>query len=87
LLNYEASLREPYYVQNIQVPRPAGAPRTRLATGAKIEYKLSETTTVSFNTAYNWFHETNDTRAMLLGTTAAVANFRPGYTSFLQEVL
>ncbi len=87
LANYQSVLTEPYYVQNITVPRPAGAPRTRLATGAKIEYKLSDRTTLSLNSAYNWFHETNDTRAMLLGTTAAVANFRPGYTSFFEEVL
>jgi iron complex outermembrane recepter protein len=87
LANYQSVLTEPYYVQNITVPRPAGAPRTRLATGAKIEYKLSDHTTLALNSAYNWFHETNDTRAMLLGTTAAVANFRPGYTSFFEEVL
>ena len=87
LATYQGVLTEPYYVQNITVPRPAGAPRTRLATGAKIDYKLSEHTTLSLNTAYNWFHETNDTRAMVLGTTAAVANFRPGYTSFFEEVL
>ncbi len=87
LANYQGVLTEPYYVQNITVPRPAGAPRTRLATGAKIEYKLSDRTTLSFNTAYNWFHETNDTRAMLLGTTAVATNFRPGYTSFLEEVV
>lgn len=87
LATYQSALVEPYYTQNITVPRPAGAPRTRLATGAKIEYKLSENTVLSFNTAYNWFHETNDTRAMVLGTTAAVANFRPGYTSYFQEVL
>ena len=87
LATYQSVLTEPYYTQNITVPRPAGAPRTRLATGAKLEYKLSENTVLSFNTAYNWFHETNDTRAMVLGTTAAVANFRPGYTSFFQEVL
>ena len=87
LATYQSVLTEPYYTQNITVPRPAGAPRTRLATGAKIEYKLSETTVLSLNTAYNWFHETNDTRAMVLGTTAAVTNFRPGYTSYFQEVL
>lgn len=87
LLNYQTALVEPYYIQNVSVPRPAGAPRTRLATGAKIDYKLSERTTISFNTAYNWFHETNDTRAMLLGTTASVANFRPGYSGHLTEVL
>jgi TonB-dependent receptor len=87
LANYQTSLAEPYYVTNVTVPRPAGAPRTRLATGAKLEFKVSDTTTVSLNSAYNWFHETNDTRAMLLGTSAAVANFRPGYTSFFQEVV
>ena len=87
LANYQGVLTDPYYVTNITVPRPAGAPRTRLATGAKIEYKLSESTTLSLNTAYNWFHETNDTRAMLLGTTAVATNFRPGYTSFFEEVL
>jgi len=87
LATYQNVLTEPYYVQNITVPRPAGAPRTRLATGAKVEYKWSDYTTFSLNTAYNWFHETNDTRAMVLGTTANVANFRPGYTSFFQEVL
>jgi TonB-dependent receptor len=87
LMNYQSALVEPYYIQNATVPRPAGAPRTRLATGAKIDYKLSERTTLSFNSAYNWFHETNDTRAMLVGTTANVANFRPGYTGYLTEVL
>lgn len=87
LATYQSVLTEPYYTQNITVPRPAGAPRTRLATGAKLEYKLSERTVLTLNTAYNWFHETNDTRAMVLGTTAAVANFRPGYTSFFEEVL
>ena len=87
LATYQSVLTEPYYTQNITVPRPAGAPRTRLATGAKIEYKLNENTVLSFNTAYNWFHETNDTRAMVLGTTASVANFRPGYTNYFEEVL
>jgi len=87
LATYQSVLTEPYFTQNITVPRPAGAPRTRLATGAKIEYKLSANTVLSFNTAYNWFHETNDTRAMVLGTSAAVANFRAGYTSYFQEVL
>lgn len=87
LATYQNVLTEPYYTQNITVPRPAGAPRTRMAAGAKIDYKLSANTTLSLNTAYNWFHETNDTRAMVLGTTAAVANFKPGYTSFFEEVI
>ncbi len=41
LLNYQPVLTEPYYVLNVNVPRPAGAPRTRLAAGAKIDYKES----------------------------------------------
>jgi iron complex outermembrane receptor protein len=87
LATYQGVLTEPYFVQNITVPRPAGAPRTRFALGAKVDYKFSARTTMSLNTAYNWFHETNDTRAMVLGTSAAVTNFRPGYTSFFEEVL
>ncbi len=87
LLNYQSALVDPYYIQNVSVPRPAGAPRTRLATGAKVDYKLSDRTTISLNSAYNWFHETNDTRAMLLGTSANVANFAPGYTGYRTEVL
>jgi TonB-dependent receptor len=39
-----------------------GATRSRLATGAKIMYKWSEETTISFNNVYNFFHENNDTR-------------------------
>ena len=32
LATYQSVLTEPYYTQNITVPRPAGAPRTRLGT-------------------------------------------------------
>ncbi|MSU48683.1 MAG: TonB-dependent receptor [Opitutus sp.] len=77
----------PAYINSINVPRPAGAPRTRVAFGGKVDYKLSERTILTLNTSYNWFHETNDTRALALATGAAVANFRPGFTSTLQEVL
>ncbi|MES2696919.1 MAG: carboxypeptidase regulatory-like domain-containing protein, partial [Verrucomicrobiota bacterium] len=84
---YQQTLTEPYYVTSVTIPRPAGAPRTRLATGAKIQYKLSENTVLSLNSTYNWFHESNDTRAMAIGTSAVATNFRAGYTSFLQEVL
>lgn len=87
LAAYQPVLTDPYYLTSITVPRPAGAPRTRLATGAKIQYLLTENTVLTLNTAYNWFHETNDTRAMVIGTSASAANFRPGYTSFFQEVL
>jgi iron complex outermembrane recepter protein len=51
----------PAYTQQVQ-RRVEGATRTRLASGAKIDYKWSEFTTLSFSTSYNFFHENNDTR-------------------------
>ncbi len=87
LMNYQNVLTDPYYTYSVNVPRPAGAPRTRLATGAKVEYRLSPRTTFALNTTYNWFHETNDTRSMTLSTSQAVANFRPGYTNDFSEIL
>lgn len=87
LLNYQAVLTDPYYVTSVQAPRPAGAPRTRLATGAKFDYKLSERTVISLNTFLNFFHENNDTRILTQATTALASNYRPGYTSYFQEVL
>lgn len=51
----------PAYTQQVQ-RRVEGATRTRLASGAKIDYKWSEQTTLSFSTSYNFFHENNDTR-------------------------
>ena len=48
-----------------------GATRSRLATGAKIMYKWSEETTISFNNVYNFFHENNDTRFHTLNAAFA----------------
>jgi iron complex outermembrane receptor protein len=87
LLAYQNTGPGPAYISSVNVPRPAGAPRTRLAFGGKVDYKLSERTVLTLNTSYNWFHETNDTRALALATGASVANFRPGFSSTLQEVL
>jgi len=87
LFNYQPTLTEPYFVTTANAPRPAGAARTRLSGGMKMDYKLSDRTTLSFNSAFNWFHESNDTRTNQLTTTASIANFAPGYTSFFQEVL
>lgn len=87
LMNYQNTLADPYYIYSVAVPRPAGAPRTRLATSGKVEFKLSDRTTFALNTSYNWFHENNDTRQMLWQTSQNVANFAPGYTNTFTEVL
>jgi iron complex outermembrane recepter protein len=67
----------PAYTQQVQ-RRVSGATRTRLASGAKIDYKWSEFTTVSFSTSYNFFHENNDTRTNNLAyTLPSAANTNP----------
>lgn len=87
LMSYEAALKDNPYIYSVQVPRPAGAPRTRLALGAKIDYKVSDSTVLTFNALCNFFHENNDTRIFTQLTTQAVTNFKPGYTSTFEEVL
>ena len=67
----------PTYTQQVQ-RRVSGAIRTRVATGAKIDYRWSERTTISFSTSYNFFHENNDTRSNNLAyTLPAAANTNP----------
>ena len=41
-----------------------GATRSRIATGLKLDYRLSESTTFTLNTSYNFFHENNDNDRM-----------------------
>ena len=49
-----------------------GTARGRVATGAKVDYKLSERTVITLNTSYNFFHENNLSPTMAL-TTVGVA--------------
>src|SRR6185503_5914322 len=77
-----------------------GATRSRVALGAKLDYKWSERTIVTLNTSWNFFHENNDTRNQTLATTATttVANvdangnrvsgglIKPGYTATLTQI-
>src|SRR5688572_11470725 len=56
----------PVYTQQVQ-QRVSGATRTRLASGAKIDYKWSEFTTLSFSTSYNFFHENNRSEERRVG--------------------
>lgn len=78
---------DPAYITSVNVPRPAGAPRTRLALNGKIDYKLTKNVILTLNSYCNWFHENNDTRIHALATGASAANFRPGYTTRYMEVL
>jgi iron complex outermembrane recepter protein len=77
-----------------------GATRSRVALGAKLDYKWSDRTIVTLNTSWNFFHENNDTRNQTLATTATttVANvdangnrvsgglIKPGYTDTFTQI-
>ena len=68
----------PAYIWSTQRLMVNGATRSRMASGMKIDYRWSDTTTVSVNTSANFFHENNDNLTTTLATigvaTAAVPN-------------
>lgn len=45
-----------------------GTARGRIATGLKLDYKLSDRTVITVNSSYNYFHETNLSPTMALTT-------------------
>ncbi len=68
----------PAYIWSTQRLMVNGATRSRMASGMKIDYRWSDTTTVAVNTSANFFHENNDNLTTTLATigvaTAAVPN-------------
>jgi hypothetical protein len=99
LMNYQNTLDQPAYVYRTVLPRLNGAPRTRLATGVKLDYKLGPNSILTLNSVYNWFHENSDTRTLTLATAQSVATLSaagvptgtgrimPGYTETMTEVI
>lgn len=99
LMNYQNTLDQPAYVYRTVLPRLNGAPRTRLATGVKLDYKLGPNSILTLNSVYNWFHENSDTRTLTLATAQSVATLNaagvptgtgrimPGYTETMTEVI
>ena len=76
-----------------------GSPRSRFSLGAKVDYKLSENTILTLNSAYSWMHDSQVTQQSTLSTSQAIATFdaagnrtgtgtiRPGFTETFTEVL
>lgn len=86
-LAFQNTADQPAYIYNTLVPRAGNTPRTRLALGGKVEYKISDQTILALNFADNWFHENNDHRRVTLRTGNNANNFAPGYTEERQMVL
>jgi len=76
-----------------------GSPRSRFSMGAKLDYKLSESTVFTLNTSYSWMHDSQVTQQRTLSTSQAIATFdangnrtgtgtiRPNFTDTFTEVL
>lgn len=88
LHNYQATLERPAYIYQTNTRVVAvGGPHTRQNTSLKFEYKLSDRTTLSLNTAHNMYVEVNDTRGHVFATQNAAARFAPGYSEVYSEAL
>lgn len=92
-------LNAPRYVYSVVGPEVLGNPRTRLSSGFKVDYKLSDETIITVNTVYNWFQEASFIQQRSMTTSQSIATFNaqgvrtgtgtimPGYTDTFTEVL
>ncbi len=95
----QLTLTAPRYVYSVVGPEVLGNPRTRLSSGFKVDYKLSDETVITMNTVYNWFQEASFIQQRSLTTSQSIATFNaqgvrtgtgtimPGYTDTFTEVL
>jgi iron complex outermembrane receptor protein len=85
---YQGTLNRPAYLYRTRQQRQAmGGPHVRQNLGAKLEYKLSERTLLSFNAAHNFYIERPHTLALNLQTTNNANQMRPGYNELRTEVI
>ncbi len=54
-----------------------GATRSRLATGLKLDYRLSDQTVITLNTSYNFFHENNYSPVQTFATVGVATAATP----------
>jgi TonB-dependent receptor len=95
----QLTLTAPRYVYSVVGPEVLGNPRTRLSSGFKVDYKLSDETVITVNTVYNWFQEASYIQQRSLTTSQSIATFNaqgvrtgtgtimPGFTDTFTEVL
>ena len=95
----QLTLTAPRYVYSVVGPEVLGNPRTRLSSGFKVDYKLSDETIITVNTVYNWFQEASFIQQRSLTTSQSIATFNaqgvrtgtgtimPGFTDTFTEVL
>ena len=88
LLGYEPVTTSPAYIRTF-ASRPVAAqgPHTRQNESLKLEYKLSDTTVLTFTGVHNLYLEINDTRAFNLQGAANRASYAPGFNESYTQAL
>ena len=85
---YQSTLNRPAYMYRTRLQRQAMAgPHVRENMGAKLEYKLSERSTFTFNAAHNFYIERPHTLQFNLQTSNNVSQIRPGFTETRSEII
>ena len=85
---YQSTLNRPAYMYRtrLQLQGMAG-PHVRENMGGKLEYKLSERTTFTFNAAHNFYIERPHTLALNLQTSNNANQIRPGFSETRSEII
>ena len=88
LMTYQAVTTRPAFIRTV-APRVVAVqgPHTRQNESVKLEYKLSDSTTFTFNAVHNLYLEVNDTRAFNLQAANATTAFAPGYSEVFSQAL
>lgn len=69
----QARTEDPVYISRLRVPRPSVADILRTAYSAKVDYKLSDATTLSLAGTYTWYYQFTDIRTHDLVPTQTIA--------------
>lgn len=85
---YQSTLNRPAYMYRtrLQLQGMAG-PHVRENQGAKLEYKLSDRSTFTFNAAHNFYIERPHTLQHNLQTSNNANQIRPGFTDTRSEII
>lgn len=94
----QARTEDPVYISRLRVPRPSVADIIRTAYSAKLDYKLSDHTTLSLAGSYTWYYQYTDLRTHDLVPLQTIASLDangnrvgtgvidPGYTNTFTRI-
>lgn len=88
LMTYQAVTTRPAFIRTFAVRGVAIlGPHTRQNESVKLEYKLSDSTVVTFNAVHNLYLEVNGNGQFNLQAANAVSSYAPGYSETFTQAL